>query len=159
MIKIQKGNLFETSDEHGPIPRIIGHVVNDAGRWGKGFTAPLSTRYPVAQSTYLRWAGSGRLELGKSIIVPVCAGIHVAHLCAQSGLFNARTNPVPFRLEALAECLPNLRNFAVALDAPIWLPKIGAGLGRGDFPKIMELIEHHLAGLPVVIFELDEQEN
>jgi hypothetical protein len=153
-MEMRTGDLFATPDSERPLPRIIAHVVNDQGRWGKGFTAPLSLRYPVAQSTYLRWAGSGRLELGKSIIVPVTAGIHVAHLCAQAGLFHATANPVPFRLEALAECLPNLRNFAVALDAPIWLPKIGAGLGRGDFLKIRELLEHHLSGLTVVVFDL-----
>lgn len=155
MKKIQKGNLFEDPDTSGPLPRIIAHVVNDAGRWGKGFTAPLSVRYPVAQATYLRWAGSGRLELGKTIIVPVAPGIHVAHLCAQHGLFHQVRNPVPFNLPALDACLPNLRNFAVALNAAVWMPKIGAGLGRGDFSKIEDLIDRQLENIAVTVFELD----
>ncbi len=35
--------------------KIIAHVCNDIGAWGKGFVLSLSRRYPYAEKTYRRW--------------------------------------------------------------------------------------------------------
>ena len=38
-------------------PKIIAHIVNDAGRWGKGFVMAVSRKWPKARMHYLDWFG------------------------------------------------------------------------------------------------------
>ncbi len=153
---IRNEDLFTALDTEGPLPRIIAHVVNDIGKWGKGFTSPLTDRYPVARETYERLAKSGRLELGTTIIVPVAPRIHVAHMCAQRGVYSRDMNPHPFQLDAFAQCVSQVRNFALALNGPVWMPKVGAGLGRGHFPDIQEVIQNGFKPVQVVVFEIEK---
>lgn len=148
-MKTRQGDLFEAIEEARPL--LIAHVVNSIGKWGKGFTEPLSRKYPFAETTYRKWSSRG-LSLGKTLIVPVARRIFVAHMCAQDGVYS-RNNPVPFNLEALKLALIPVGEFAYATGCPIWMPKIGAGLGRGNWDDIANTIGNELKELDVVVFE------
>jgi hypothetical protein len=150
----QPGDLFEARNEVSPLPRIIAHVVNDHGKWGKGFTIPLGNRYPWAEKTYRRWSEFG-LKLGKVLIVPVERGIFVAHICAQKGVYST-LNPKPFRLNVFEQCLPQVAEFAFAIKAPVWMPKVGAGLGRGNWSEIALVIDNVFGEMKseVTVFEI-----
>ncbi len=39
----------------GEGPKIIAHVCNDAGGWGKGFVLPLARRWPQTRTAYKTW--------------------------------------------------------------------------------------------------------
>jgi O-acetyl-ADP-ribose deacetylase (regulator of RNase III) len=37
-------------------PKIIAHVCNDQGRWGKGFVLALSASWPEPEQAYRKWS-------------------------------------------------------------------------------------------------------
>lgn len=148
-MKILPGDLLKVVKDETPL--VIAHVVNDIGKWGKGFTEPLTGKFPFAETTYRRWTHRG-LALGKTLVVPVARRIFVAHMCAQSGVFS-RSNPVPFKLGALKEALRPVAEFSNATGCPIWMPKIGAGLGRGNWDEVVIAIDTELNGLEVFVFD------
>ena len=60
-------------------PCVIAHIVNDVGAWGRGFTAPLESRYPGQAAIYRRWARGQEFD-ARGVPVPFGLGrIYVAH--------------------------------------------------------------------------------
>jgi len=50
--------------------RIIAHVCNDIGGWGRGFVLALSKRWPEPEKNFRNWFASGvNFELGEIQIV------------------------------------------------------------------------------------------
>ena len=50
--------MYQIGDATDPIgggPRIIVHVCNDAGGWGKGFVIAVSRRWPEPERRYRAW--------------------------------------------------------------------------------------------------------
>lgn len=63
--------------------RIIVHVCNDVGKWGRGFVLALSQRWPEPEKRYRSWAegeDSTPFELGAVQFVPVALDLWVANL-------------------------------------------------------------------------------
>lgn len=138
---------------------LVAHVVNDRGGWGKGFVLTVSKRWPLAEKDYRVWAKAGRtgdassppFQLGEILITKVEAALGVAHLLAQRGYIGP-DNPTPLSYEALTQCLRKLAGIAAAQNASIHMPRIGAGLAGGDWPRIRRIIEQELGHLPVYIY-------
>jgi hypothetical protein len=86
----------------GPGPKVVIHVVNNAGGWGKGFVLALSRRWSTPEHAYRRWAAGPRTAFVMGMIqpVPVTHDITVLNLLAQDG-FPSPTNPVPLDYDAL----------------------------------------------------------
>jgi O-acetyl-ADP-ribose deacetylase (regulator of RNase III) len=51
-LRIVKGDATAPQVEGN---KIIAHVCNDLGRWGKGFVLALSRRWPEPEREYRRW--------------------------------------------------------------------------------------------------------
>jgi hypothetical protein len=74
--------------------RIIAHVCNDVGAWGKGFVMALSARWSAPEEAYRAWyAGredAGREEndfaLGRIQLVRVEPDLWVANMVGQHGI-------------------------------------------------------------------------
>lgn len=140
---------------------LVAHVVNDRGGWGKGFVLAVSKRWPQAEKDYRDWAQSGHgrekfsqaFQLGEVLISKVEPTLGVAHLLAQHGYLGPG-NPTPLSYEALTQCLRKLAGIAAAQNASIHMPRIGAGLAGGDWPRILRIIEQELGDLPVYIYTL-----
>ncbi len=140
---------------------LVAHVVNDRGGWGKGFVLAISNRWPHAEKDYRDWAMSGRrggkpstpFQLGEVLISKVEPNLSVAHLLAQHGYIGP-DNPTPLSYEALTQCLRKLAGIAAAQNASIHMPRIGAGLGGGDWSRVRKIIEQELGHLPVYIYTL-----
>jgi O-acetyl-ADP-ribose deacetylase (regulator of RNase III) len=138
---------------------LVAHVVNDRGGWGKGFVLAVSKHWPQAEKDYRDWAKFGRggdkfsppFQLGEILISKVETTLGVAHLLAQHGYIGP-DNPTPLSYEALTQCLRKLAGIAAAQNASIHMPRIGAGLGGGDWPRIRRIIEQELGHLPVYIY-------
>ena len=107
MAQIRQGDLLSTIEDSRPL--VIAHVVNDLGKWGKGFTEPLTRKFPFAEKTYRQWSTRG-LKLGKTLIVPVAPRIFVAHMCAQAGVYSKS------KLHALKQTLLPVAEFSFAID-------------------------------------------
>lgn len=143
---------------------VIAHVVNDAGRWGAGFSGELERRYPgtgedykqVLKAVQLATGGSG---LGLSLSCRPNRYIKICNMVAMRGV-RGRNNPVPLDYDALRKCLHSLadevRDGGIA---SIQMPKIGAGLAGGDWSIIYPIIISELGNLHIPVTVLDIEQN
>src|SRR3954447_3543773 len=84
--------------------KIICHVCNDIGGWGKGFVLALSRRWPEPEADYRAGYAAGAeagCVLGAVRFVQVEPYIHVANMVGQRGIKRGSSGP-PIRYEALA---------------------------------------------------------
>ncbi len=140
---------------------VVAHVVNDRGGWGSGFVLAVSKRWPQAERDYRAWAKAGRsraefstpFQLGEVLISKVAKNLSIAHMLAQHGYIGP-DNPTPLSYKALSQCLRKLAAVTAAQEASIHMPRIGAGLGGGDWSQIKRIIEQELGHLPVCIYTL-----
>ena len=163
----------DATNPQGGGVKIITHVVNNEGGWGKGFVIPLARRYPTAGSSYRQWfqgganLWDGAFELGNVQFVTVTCGsvadevfnaTIVANMVAQDGYRKRYDDPPKqyLKYDALLECLERVRDFAVPRNAFVHAPRFGAGLAGGDWNAIEKLINVALVanGVSVTIYDL-----
>lgn len=119
----------------GEGPRVLVHVCNDRGGWGRGFVVALSRRYPEPEREYRRWyAGRANNDfaLGAVQFVAVGEGLWVANLVGQAGYRTVDGVP-PVRYDAIE-----------------W------GLAAGTWDRIESLVASTLgaAGVSVTVYDL-----
>jgi O-acetyl-ADP-ribose deacetylase (regulator of RNase III) len=139
--------------------KIICHVCNDLGGWGKGFVLALSRRWPQPESDYRAWQAAGADEgfgLGAVRFVQVEPYIWVANMIGQHGIKRGSSGP-PIRYEAVAACLKQVAARAKELGASVHMPRIGCGLAGGEWSKVEPLIEENLvaAGVAVTVYDFE----
>jgi len=142
----------------GPGPKVIVHVCNDAGKWGKVFVLAVSKKWPMAETAYRAWdkqRGEPPFGLGQVQFVEVSDGIWVANLIGQHGLRRSGGQP-PVRYDAIATGLARVAAFAASQKASVHMPRIGCGLASGRWEEVEPLIEYHLlaAGIEVAVYDL-----
>ncbi|MFE2503931.1 macro domain-containing protein [Streptomyces rubiginosohelvolus] len=139
--------------------KLIVHVCNDLGGWGKGFVLALSRRWPEPEAAYRRWhrerAGND-FALGAAQFVQVGPCLWVANLVGQRGM-RTGSNGVPVRYGAIDTALGAVAARAGELGASVHMPRIGCGLAGGRWSRIEPLIERRLisAGLSVTVYDHD----
>jgi O-acetyl-ADP-ribose deacetylase (regulator of RNase III) len=151
---------FLTGDATAPVAtgeRIICHVCNDVGGWGKGFVLALSRRWSEPEAQYRAWHKQGEasgFRLGAIQLVQVEPQLSVANMVAQHGMRPAAGVP-PLRYDALRSCLEALTEHAVRVDASVHMPRIGCGLAGGTWPDVEAIIATTLsaAGVPVHVYD------
>jgi O-acetyl-ADP-ribose deacetylase (regulator of RNase III) len=139
--------------------KLIAHVCNDQGRWGKGFVLAVSRRWKLPEEEYRAWATRRRglgFGLGKVQFIPVEKYIWVANMVAQKGTKTGSNGP-PIRYASLAKCLHEVGTKAQELGASVHMPRIGCGLAGGTWAEVEPLIEEHLIqrGLAVTVYDHD----
>lgn len=152
---------YATGDATAPPgtgPRIIAHVCNDIGAWGRGFVMALSKRGPQPEAAYRAWyrdRSSNDFALGAVQLVPVHDGLWVANMIGQHGIRRAGGQP-PVRYEAIDEALGRLGEHAVRLRASVHMPRIACGLAGGRWEQIEPLLERQLIdrGVAVTVYDL-----
>jgi O-acetyl-ADP-ribose deacetylase (regulator of RNase III) len=138
-------------------PKIICHICNDAGGWGKGFVVAISKRWPQPEAEYRAWYARGEsagFRLGAVQLVDVEPTLKVANMIAQRGIWASAGVP-PIRYDAVRECLAVLAEHAVQLGASIHMPRIGCGLAGGSWNEIEAIITATLvaAAVPVQVYD------
>jgi O-acetyl-ADP-ribose deacetylase (regulator of RNase III) len=136
--------------------RIICHVCNDIGGWGRGFVLALSQRWPEPERKYRAWHERGEdFALGAIQLVDVAPSLSVANMIAQHGV-SAKNGVPPIRYDALARCLAALTERAKSLDASVHMPRIGCGLAGGTWPEVQAIVESTLCagGVSVHVYDL-----
>src|SRR6267154_2491317 len=67
--------------------KIIAHVCNDQGRWGKGFVRAISARWPESEKVYRAWFDEKvGFELGAVQFIEVEQETLVANMIGQHGI-------------------------------------------------------------------------
>ena len=138
--------------------KLICHICNDSGGWGKGFVLAISRRWMLPERTYREWYNDRRdngFGLGAVQFVQVEPYIWVANMVAQRGTKRGSKGP-PIRYEAVRECLEKVAERATELKASIHMPRIGCGLAGGEWSRIEPLIVESLCrrGLSVTVYDL-----
>ncbi|WP_405360287.1 macro domain-containing protein [Kitasatospora sp. NBC_00085] len=140
--------------------KVIAHVCNDLGGWGKGFVLALSRRWPEPEAAFRRWhreRAKNDFGLGAAQLVQVEPYVWVANLVGQRGLRTGRSTGVPVRYEAIDTALAALAERAPALGASVHMPRIGCGLAGGRWELVEPLVTARLVdrGIPVTVYDVD----
>lgn len=154
MIVYDKGDVlshattFVVNNEDSKV--VVAHICNNIGAWGKGFTAALDKMWSIPRRLYMK---NQFKYAGTTFIFPVnkLHTIYVANMIAQKGI-RSKTNMRPVQYDWLAECLKSLQ-YQLTPEYYVFMPKIGTGLGGGDWNTIEKLINEHITN-PVFVYTL-----
>lgn len=143
----------------GDGPRLIVHVCNDLGRWGRGFVLAISRRWREPEQAFRAWHRGEVAQphaLGEVQLVQVEPDLWVANLIGQHGLTSrSRTDP-PIRYDAIAAGLSSVRAHARRLAASVHMPRIGCGLAGGRWEVIEPIVSRELDahGVAVTVYDV-----
>ncbi|SBT66206.1 O-acetyl-ADP-ribose deacetylase (regulator of RNase III), contains Macro domain [Micromonospora sediminicola] len=138
-------------------PKVIAHVCNDLGGWGKGFVLAISRRWPEPERDYRDWhrhrAGND-FGLGATRLVRVAPDLWVANMVGQRGMRRGSGGP-PIRYDAVERCLTALADHAEELGASVHMPRIGCGLAGGSWQRIEPLVLRTLCARDISVTVYD----
>ena len=148
----------DATQPQGTGPKVICHVCNDIGRWGKGFVLAVSKRWPEPEAAYREWhreRENNDFGLGAVQLVQVEPDICVANMVGQHGILS-KGSTVPIRYDALRTCLERLAEEALTLGASIHMPRIGCGLAGGTWDRVEPIINDTLCAhdISVTVYDL-----
>ncbi|MFJ9929743.1 O-acetyl-ADP-ribose deacetylase (regulator of RNase III), contains Macro domain [Streptomyces misionensis] len=150
----------DATTPQGKGPKIIAHVCNDIGGWGKGFVLALSRRWPEPERAYRAWhrdRAHNDFGLGALQLVPVGPRTWVANMVGQRGTRTGGKG-VPVRYEAIDTALAGLADRALELRASVHMPRIGCGLAGGIWSRVEPLVTGRLVarGIAVTVYDLGD---
>lgn len=137
--------------------KIIAHVCNDLGGWGKGFVVAISKRWPGPEAAYRAWhrdRARNDFALGEIQVVPVEPYVRVANMIAQRGMKTGSNGP-PIRYEAVRACLQKLAAEARSSGASVHMPRIGCGLAGGKWERVEPIVVEELVAVGVAVSVYD----
>ena len=124
-----------------PGNKIIVHVCNDVGGWGKGFVMAISNKWPEPEKQYRKWYKSKEnFTLGEVQIVEVENDTWVANMIGQRNISKDENGNPPVRYEAIATALEKVAVFAKEKNASVHMPRIGCGLAGGKWETMEQII-------------------
>ncbi len=139
--------------------KVIAHICNDIGGWGRGFVVAISKRWQIPEESYRAWhrdRAQNDFALGAIQIVQGSSYIYIANMVAQHGIGPSAEGP-PIRYDALAECLTKLAPATQEMGGSIHMPRIGTGLAGGKWEQIEPIIQQKLiaAGIDVYVYDFE----
>ncbi|MEE1786821.1 macro domain-containing protein [Streptomyces sp. SP17BM10] len=138
--------------------KVIAHVCNDLGGWGRGFVLALSKRWREPEAEFRRWhreRAKNDFGLGALQLVQVEPYVWVANMVGQRGIRTGRSTGAPVRYEAIDTALSALGGRAAELGASVHMPRIGCGLAGGRWERVEPLVRARLVerGVPVTVYD------
>jgi O-acetyl-ADP-ribose deacetylase (regulator of RNase III) len=146
-----------------PGPKVIAHVCNDIGGWGRGFVVAISNRWPEPEREYRAWHASSSanppIKLGEVQFVNVADDIWVANMIAQRDIRTVAGVP-PIRYDAIRSSLSKVGEFTRVNRASVNMPRIGCGLAGGTWAEVSGIISAELLAkeLRVYVYDLPQKE-
>ena len=117
----------DATKPEGAGSKIIAHICNDIGAWGRGFVLALSKLSPAPERAFREWyRGRERNDfaLGAVQFVFVSPDIKVANMIGQHGIRKSQGVP-PIRYDAVETALKTVGEKAQTENATVHLPRIG----------------------------------
>lgn len=141
----KKGNLINATEN------MIAHGCNNRGVMGAGVAREIRNKFPGAYQTYKDYYKLHGLELGT--IIPWRDEKYIMNCITQDGFGKDGKKYVSY--DAIRKCMRQI-NKSRYHDAgqEIALPKIGAGLGGGDWKVISKIIEEEFTIIQPIVYEL-----
>ncbi|WP_343585003.1 Appr-1-p processing protein [Flavobacterium sp.] len=146
----------DATSPEGTENKIIVHVCNDIGGWGKGFVMAISKRWKTPEKQYREWFKSKNdFELGKVQFIQVEEDLWVANLIGQHKINKDENGGAPIRYQAIEEGLGAVSDFAKTNNASVHMPRIGCGLAGGKWEMIEPIILKTLSSqdIKVVVYD------
>ena len=153
MIKYVKGDATRPV---GDGDKIICHICNNIGAWGAGFVLALSARWKEPERHYREWyARENTLKLGDVQFIQVEDDVIVTNMIAQDNLLTS-SNTIPVQYDAVEMCLRQVAYIAKKQGASVHMPRIGCGLGGGEWSRIEDIVQRTLLedDVPVTVYDL-----
>ena len=150
-------HVGDATAPEAPGPKIIVHVCNDIGAWGKGFVMALSKRWSEPESRFKAWyreRKSNDFELGAVQFVQVEDDLWVANMIGQHGLKPTKEGP-PIRYNAVEKCLGKVAKKSKELSASVHMPRIGCGLAGGKWEEMEPIIIRQLSEKDITVYVYD----
>lgn len=147
----------DATSPQGDGNKIIAHICNDMGGWGRGFVLAISAKWSLPESSYRAWSGSGSdFVLGNMQLVQVETDTWVANIIGQKGIKKDQEGLPPVRYEAIRSGLTKLCLEADRLSASVHMPRIGCGLAGGSWEMMEPIIAAELVnkGIAVTVYDL-----
>ena len=146
----------DATSPEGSEKKIIVHVCNDIGGWGKGFVMAISKRWKEPEKQYREWFKSKNdFELGNVQFVQAEENLWVANLIGQHKINKDENGEAPIRYNAIEEGLEAVSDFAKTNNASVHMPRIGCGLAGGKWEMIEPIILKTLSDqdIKVVVYD------
>ncbi len=147
----KQGNLLDTDCS------IIAHGCNAQGVMGSGVAKAIRAKYLYAYDSYRRtYEKQNRsLELGQVICAHSIGKPTIAN-CITQEFYGRNPNIMYVNYDAIVECMKNINQYKCMVnDSPcVAMPKIGAGLGHGDWNIISNIIETELTEIQPIVYTL-----
>lgn len=145
----KKGNLLDAEE------LVIAHGCNCQGVMGSGVAKAIREKWPVAYEVYRKHYDVNGLELGDYVAAKVDHNKYVVNLLTQAN-FGVGQRHVNY--SALAKSVIHMVENFVEISK-FALPKIGAGLGGGDWALIETLLKdiekmYEIHNIEFVVYEL-----
>ena len=137
MLTIVQGDLLETKHAY------IAHGCNCSGAFGAGVAKQIAQRWPKAKFLYLRSVP----KLGQVQAVRVSDDLMIFNCGTQQGYGAKGRQYVSY--DAIRECMRAIKQM-VPEKEKVAMPKIGAGLGGGEWGVIEKIIWEELGEQAVV---------
>lgn len=153
-VKTIRGDLLALAEKG--VFDVIVHGANCQCSMGAGIAKSIRQRFPEAYAADLATPKGDRSKLGSiscAVVVRGAVRFHVVNAYTQFQ-YGGRGRRVDY--DAIGKALCEVRRRFHGKR--IGYPKIGAGLGKGDWPKISAIIDESLAGEDHTLVELARPE-
>lgn len=131
---------------------LIIHICNNINKWGRGFVLSLSNKWPITKEKYHLM----NKKLGETDFIKINNNLIVCNMIAQNGINNRYSKFIRrVDYDSLILCLKNVNEYALENNMEIHMPKIGTGLGGGDWNIIEEIIINTInSKINIYVYEL-----
>lgn len=136
--------------------KIIVHICNDIGAWGKGFVMAISKGWKEPEKEYRNWfKNQGNFSLGQIQFIKVEDDIWIANLIGQHKINKDENGNAPIRYDAIKVGLNKVVEFAKENTATVHMPRIVCGLAGGTWDKIEPILKETLLKNEVATYVYD----
>lgn len=142
--------IGDATQPQGEGNKIICHICNDIGAWGAGFVLAISKRWKFPEQYY---RARKQYILGEVDVFQVEDDIFVANMIAQHKTISYKDDVPPIRYDAVKTALIAVNDIAVNNDATLHMPRIGCGLGGGEWGVIESIIKE-VVTVDVTVYDL-----
>jgi O-acetyl-ADP-ribose deacetylase (regulator of RNase III) len=137
--------------------KLIVHICNDIGGWGKGFVLAISKKWKKPEQQYREWFKSqDKFELGEVQFVGIDSELSIANMIGQHNITRLK-GQIPIRYEAVEKCLSKVADFSKQNDYSVHMPRIGCGLAGGNWNTIEQIIQKKLIDRNIKVTVYDFQ--
>lgn len=131
MVKIIKGDILNCTNV------IIVHQVNCQGSMGGGLARQIAEKYPNTEQEYIKYCQEYEFnyeELRGNVLITEEDTLLIANIFSQKPNFDTD-------YEAIKEAFKTVRGIAKLMCKKVLIPyKIGCGIAKGDFDKVLDII-------------------